>query len=199
MGGREISKGSIGRIAERIVANELEFHGFLVRDLNLEGLAANVDLLAAKDGRIWQIQVKGARYDTNLGENGWWYQYGYCEREHISSERERMFNRVGNSFHADVVVLVCVRSPREYKCIVLPVDKAEEAAQINLEYAYRTPKKDGSEKKPSVVWMAFHVPKTTDRKRDAMQREIDLLRGYIDKWDFDCTVAPSTVLSVETA
>jgi hypothetical protein len=133
----KIAKNSIGRIAERIVANELEFHGFLVRDLNLEGLAANVDLLAVKDGKIWQIQVKGALFDTNY-ENGWWFHYGYCKPEHISNHKEPVFNRSLGSFRADVVVLVCVKSPHEYQCIVLPVGMAEEAAQFNLNYAYRT-------------------------------------------------------------
>ncbi|MGD0903906.1 MAG: hypothetical protein ABR924_13290, partial [Terracidiphilus sp.] len=66
-----IGKGNVGRIAERIVASELEYHGFLVRDLNLERLAANVDLLAVKDGNAWFIQVKGTSFDTRY-ENGWW-------------------------------------------------------------------------------------------------------------------------------
>ena len=195
----KIGKGSIGRIAERIVANELEFHGFQVRDLNLEDLAANVDLLAVKEEKIWQIQVKGARFDTNF-PNGWWFHYGYCKPEHIASNNEPMFNRAKGSFRADVVVLVCIKSPHEYQCIVLPVEKAEEAAQINLSYAYRTKMKDGSDKKPSVVWMAFHVPKTSDEKKEAMQREIEMIKGYLGadgkgRWDFDTSVAPSTFLS----
>jgi hypothetical protein len=195
----KVGKNSVGRIAERIVANELEFHGFLVRDLNLEGLAANVDLLAVKDEKIWQIQVKGARFDTNY-KNGWWFQYGYCKPEHIVRNEEPMFNRSVGSFRADVVVLVCIKAPDEYQCIVLPIDKAEEAAQINLSYAYRTKKKDGSDKRPNVVWMAFYVPKTSDEKKEEMQREIDLIKDYRGedekgRWDFDNTVAPSTFLS----
>ena len=196
----KIGKGSIGRIAERIVANELESHGFLVRDLNLEGLAANVDLLAVKGGKIWQIQVKGARFDTNY-ENGWWFHYGYCMPEHIVNDKEPMFNRSQGSFRADVVVLVCVKSPHDYQCIVLPVEKAEEAAQINLNYAYRTKKKDGSDKKPSVLYVAFYVPnKCSEEKKKAMQLEFDLIKDYRGndfrgKWDFDNSVTPSTFLS----
>jgi hypothetical protein len=196
----KIGKDSIGRIAERIVANELEFHGFLVRDLNLEGLAANVDLLAVKDGKIWQIQVKGARFDTNY-KNGWWFHYGYCKPEHIVNEKEPMFNRSLGSFRADVVVLVCVKSPHEYQCIVLPVGKAEEAAQFNLGYAYRTKKKDGSDKKPNVLYMAFYVPKKgSDERKKAIQHEIDLIKDYRGedyrgRWDFDNSVVPSTFLS----
>ena len=192
----EVGKKGIGRIAERIVANELEFNGFSVRDLNLEGLAANVDLLAVKNGKIWQVQVKGARFDKTH-ENGWWFHYGFCKPEHITNPREPIFNRSIGSFRADVVVLVCVKSPHEYQCIVLPIEKAEEAAQINLNYAYRTKKKDGSGKKPGVVWMAFYVPKTSDEKKREMEREIELLKGYREKWDFDKTVAPSSFLLLQ--
>ena len=44
-----IGRHNVGRIAERIVANELEFRGFRVSDLNREGTSANADLLAARD------------------------------------------------------------------------------------------------------------------------------------------------------
>jgi len=197
MGVGNLGKGSIGRIAERIVANELEWNEFLVRDLNLEGLAANVDLLAVKNAKIWQIQVKGSKYDTSFGEEGgWWYQYGYCKTEHIQHKEERMFNRVGSSFRADIVVLVCIKSLKDYHCIVLPADKAEEAAQINLDYAYRTKKADGSEKKPSVVWTAFYLPNAKSvGKREQMKKEQDLLEPFKDKWDFENYVPASTNIS----
>jgi hypothetical protein len=191
---RSSERRSIGRIAERIVANELEFHGFLVRDLNLEGLAANVDLLAVKEGKVWQVQVKGARFDSNYVD-GWWFHYGYCKPEHIVNSEEPMFNKAVSAFRADVVVLVCVKSPHEYQCIVLPIEKAEEAAQINLNYAYRTKKKDGSGKRPNVVWVANYLPKTSQEKAEAMQREIDLIRRYMGKWDFDSSLSPSTFLN----
>ncbi len=190
-------KRSIGRIAERIVANELEYHGFEVRDLNLEGIAANVDLLAVKGGKVWQVQVKGALFDKRY-EDGWWFHYGYCGPEHIVNCEERMFNKAVGAFRADLVVLVCIKSPHEYQCIVLPVEKAEEAAQINLNYAYRTKKKNGTDKKPSVVWMAFYVPETSLEKKQAIQREIDLIQGYMGKWEFDNLVPPSTFLDTAT-
>lgn len=117
-------------------------------------------------------------------ENGWWFQYGYCKNDHIQTSDAKMFNRVTSSFCADIVVLVCVKSPREYQCVVLPVEVAEKAAQINLNYAYRTKKRDGSEKKPSVVWTAFYIPKTTPEKREQMEREQKLIKPYIEKWDF---------------
>ena len=47
-GSIRIHKGNVGRIAERIVSNELEFRGFRVSDLNKEGTSANADLLAVQ-------------------------------------------------------------------------------------------------------------------------------------------------------
>jgi hypothetical protein len=110
----EISPGSInrmnvGRIAERIVSNELEFHGFRVSDLNKEGLAANADLLAVKDGKPWQIQVKGA---VNTKSKRWCVGYGFCLQEHIENEHMPVFNRhPGGFYKADIVVLVGSRYP----------------------------------------------------------------------------------------
>jgi len=59
----EINKGNVGRIAERIVANEVEWRGFQVSDLNKEVTAANADLLAAKSGKALQVQVKGSTWE----------------------------------------------------------------------------------------------------------------------------------------
>lgn len=69
MGNESIGKSNVGGIAERIVANELEYRGFRVSDLNKEGVSANADLLAVKGGKGWQIQVKGASFDTNYSRN----------------------------------------------------------------------------------------------------------------------------------
>ena len=41
MGNELIGKSNVGRITERIVANELEYRGFRVSDLNKEGGSAN--------------------------------------------------------------------------------------------------------------------------------------------------------------
>jgi hypothetical protein len=99
-----INKHNVGRIAERIVSNELEFRGFRVSDLNKEGTSANADLLAAKTGKTFQIQVKGATED-----NGWWFGYGYCTDAIIAGkgkEEGRMFNRCSTSsfYKAEIVV-----------------------------------------------------------------------------------------------
>jgi len=73
MGPIGINKHNVGRIAARIVSNELEYREFRVSDLNKEGTSANADLVAVNEGKPWQIQVKGATED-----NDWWFGYGYC-------------------------------------------------------------------------------------------------------------------------
>src|SRR4051794_27192424 len=73
-----IGSQNVGRIAERIVANELEARGFRVSDLNKDGTAPNADLLAVGPGRTLQIQVKGA---TNGPKDRWWVGYGYCTEQ----------------------------------------------------------------------------------------------------------------------
>src|SRR5690242_5549129 len=133
-----INRHNVGRIAERIVANELESAGFRVSDLNKEGISANADILAAKDGLAVQIQVKGSTWD------GWWFGYGQCTDEMIADPACKCFNRrVGNFYNAQFVVLVCVKRPAEYQCVVLPVDVAEEAVQWNLKRCFRGKKKNG--------------------------------------------------------
>jgi hypothetical protein len=121
-----INRHNVGRIAERIVSNELEFRGFRVSDLNKEGTSANADLLAAKDGRTWQIQVKGATY-----EDGWWFGYGRCAEE-IISKTEPMFNkcRSDSSFYK----ATAVRVPRQAQVFGPAVNKAIElAGEKNME------------------------------------------------------------------
>jgi len=175
-----IGKESVGKIAERIIANELEYRGFLVRDLNLERIAANVDLLAAKDGTMWQIQVKGSSYETKYPNNGWWFQYGYCKDEHIQDKNAKMFNRIKNSFQANIVALVCVRSPHECQCIFLPVEIAEQAAQINIDCSLRTKKLDGSNHRPGKVWFSFYpMEARTPEKKVGIIKEQELVKPFL--------------------
>jgi len=135
----EINIGShnVGRIAERIVANELEARGFRVNDLNKEGAAANADLVAISPDRVLQIQVKGS---TNGPKDKEWVGYGHfskkiiAAKEQILAGSERIFNRStrNNFYKADYVILVAVRSPRDYSCFILPIDVAEQAAKLHL-------------------------------------------------------------------
>jgi predicted AAA+ superfamily ATPase len=107
-----ITGGNVGRIAERIVANELEARGFRVSDVNKDRVETNVDLLAVKSGhRILQIQVKGA---TNKPNGRWWIQYGHFS-EGIIYDNDPIFNRAVDGFYtADVVICVAVKSPIDY-------------------------------------------------------------------------------------
>jgi hypothetical protein len=137
-----INKQNVGRIAERIVSNELEYRGFRVSDLNKEGISANADILAVKDGRTWQIQVKGSTWG-----DGHWVSYGHCTEE-ILARRKPVFNAKRDGFYrAEIVALVSVKSPADYICIILPTNSAEEAAQLNLDYQYRTFKRSGEPKR----------------------------------------------------
>jgi hypothetical protein len=177
----EIGKENVGRIAERIVANELEYYGFLVRDLNLEGVAANVDLLAVnKDGKSWLVQVKASSYDLTYHNHGWWFQYGYCKAEHLQDRKAPVFNRVTSSFQASVVALVCVRSSYEYQFLLLPVQVAEEAAQINIDCSLRAKKLNGTDHKPGKVWFSFYdMNARTEEKRKGIMREQKLLKSFL--------------------
>lgn len=177
-----INRHNVGRIAERIVSNELESRGFRVREWNKEGPSANADLLAAKDGKTWLIQVTGA---TEGGE-GWWVNYGFGTQQIIDREKT-MYNSVESFYLAQVVVLVSVKSVSEYKCVVLPVTEAEKAAQINLDHSYRNSKKDGSKKKPGKVWVSLgYLPKPKDESRlPLLEAEQEILNRYIDAWNFE--------------
>lgn len=172
-----INRHNVGRIAERIVANELEFAGFRVSDLNKEGISANADLLAAKDGLAVQIQVKGSTWD------GWWFGYGHCTEEMISHPARKFFNRsTGNFYKAEYVILVCVKGPAEYQCIVLPVDLAEEAVQRNLERCFRGKKKDGSAYRPGKMWVSLEWPPKESEKRAEWDKEVELLKPFLGRW-----------------
>jgi hypothetical protein len=196
MGTPSINKTNVGKIAERIVANELEARGFIVRDLNLERLAANVDLIAGKNGKTWQIQVKGSTYDSAYEQNGWWFSYGYCTQEHINKCDIPFFNRRTGAFHADIVILVCVKSPKDYQCVVLPINVAEAAAQTNVAL-FRMKKPDGSDHKPGKVWFSFYPTKARTAKRQKLlDHEMELLKPYKEKWDFDMT-EQSPAISLE--
>jgi hypothetical protein len=173
-----IDQRNVGRIAERIVSNELEARGFRVSDLNHEGLAANADLLAVGHEHVWQIQVKGA---ANKSDERWWVQYGSCTDE-IIDRKGPMFNRRSSFYRADIVVLVAVRSPREYCCVVLPVEAAEQAAQKNLDREYRPPTRKGARKKPFKVWIYLEPPTRNGRQPSTLlNEEYKILEKYMDE------------------
>jgi len=174
-----INKTNVGRMAERIAANELEFRGFHVTDLNKDGIKANADLLAAKDGITWQLQVKGSSWDQ-----GWWFNYGFCTEDQIQEKTQRVFNRIDSFYRAQIVVLICVKSPIEYLCIVMPEAEAEKAAQLNLDL-FRMKKRDGSAKKPGKMWCNLdYMPNTKSPQRlEILRKEQEIIRKYINCWD----------------
>ena len=174
-----VNKSNVGRIAERIVSNELEYRGFRVSDLNKEGTSTNADLIAAKSGCTWQIQVKGHTYED------WWFVYGFCTDEIIHG-REKMFNRKKNNFYkAQFVVMVCVKSPNDYQCLVVPVDIAEKAAQVNLEANFRRPKEGGGGRKPAGVYVSLDSPcrSKDESKRALCEQEQQILKPYLGNWE----------------
>lgn len=177
-----IGRHNVGRIAERIVSNELEFHGFRVSDLNKEGTSVNADLLAARNGQTWQILVKGASMGPD--DTAWWFNYGYCKEETVQ-QGSRMFNTAEGFYHAQYVVLVAVRTPRDYCCLVLPEADAETAAQMNLDYSLRAPLSNGGARKPGKVWTYLdYVMKTrSETKRKAMIAEQAFLKPFKNQWD----------------
>jgi hypothetical protein len=124
-----INSKNVGRIAERIVANEMEARGFRVSDLNKEGTAANADLVAILGSKTLQIQVKGtSQGPTDHCKVG----YGYFKEQMIDGSQP-IFNRSKAFYTANLVALVAVRSLKDYSCIILPIDIAEEAANLHLE------------------------------------------------------------------
>ena len=179
MGEVNINRHNVGRIAERIVSNELESRGFRVSDLNKEGTSANADLLAAKDGKTWQIQVKGA----SEGGSSWWVNYGFGYQE-VIDRQTTMYNSVESFYRAQVVILVSVKSASDYRCVIMPVEEAEKAAQTNLDHSFRNPKKDGSKKKPGKVWTYLdYDPKVRDQSRlPILKAEREIIKKYLDNW-----------------
>ena len=176
-----LDKRTIGKIAERIAMNELEAHGYRATDLNKDGVSANADLLAARDGRVWQIQVKGS---VNKPTDRWWVGYGHCTPEIIRRERA-VFNSKDSFYKAEFVVFVAAKSPSDYRCFVLPVAKAELAAQLNLDAYYRKPRKrDGGERRPGKVWVHVEASKNERIDESLKKRERTLLQKYENAWDF---------------
>ncbi len=176
----EITQKNVGSIAERIVRNELEYRGFRTVDLNnARDVSDNADILAARAGVYWQIQVKAMTQIKN-NEN-WCFQYGFCN-ENIIKKEESVFNRKGGYYRANVVILLSVRSPSNYKSIIIPTKKAEEAAQVNLDGYYRLPARDGAERKPHKMWIILEK-RPREKINEFTNKQRDILLPYVDDWE----------------
>lgn len=176
-----LDKHNIGKIAERIIMNEFESRGYRATDLNKDGLSANSDILVAKNGKTWQIQVKGA---TNKIKDRWWIQYGHCNEKTINKE-SAVFNSKDSFYKADYVAFVAIKSPSNYRIFIMPSKMAEQAAQLNLDRGYRTPKKDGGIKKPGKIWIEIEGTEKERKKDPLRNKEREILQKSENKWDLD--------------
>ena len=112
--------------------------------------------------------------------------YGYADAKVVAGSKP-MFNRVTASFYkADTVALVAVRTPNEYRAVVLPVADAEAAAQINLDHAFRTLTLKGEPRSPDAkAWVYLNkTPNARDTTRQPLlEDELKILQPYIDNWN----------------
>lgn len=172
---------NVGRIAERIAMNELEARGYDIIDLAyMSKTSANVDFIASKDGLSFNVQVKGGSYQAGSQPA---IQYGFCTDETISGAYP-FFNRKSNAaLAADIVIFVAVLTPSDYRAIVMPIQAAEIAVQMNLARYYRQPKLDGGVHKPGKVWLALEKAKTPRKENLSQDQERALVLSHENCWD----------------
>lgn len=184
-----IGSHNVGRIAERIVANELEARGFRVSDLNKEGTSANADLVAISSSQTLQVQVKGA---TNGPKDRLWVGYGHLTKEILAGD-QKVFNHRKNSFYkADLVVLVAVSSPSKYSCFVLPIDVAERAAQLHVAaYRDRKVKDTGESWKPGPTHLTLEPGPRAKESDPRVAEERKLLALYKDEQGWAHLIQPN--------
>lgn len=112
--------------------------------------------------------------------------YGHITQE-ILDKKQPVFNRRDDNFYkANVVVLVAVRSPQDYTCIVMPTKQAETAAQLHLDAGYRKGKKDGQPRKPGPTAIFLdNNPRARKETNEKFQAERKLLDRYRNEegWD----------------
>jgi len=92
----------------------------------------------------------------------------------------------GASYEANTVALVAVRTPNEYRVVILPVADAEAAAQINLNHAFRTLMLNGGTRSPDAKASVYldRIPNVRDATRQPLlEDELKILRPYIDTWN----------------
>jgi len=175
-----VDGSNVGRIAERIAMNELEARDFHIIDLAyMSKTSANVDFIASKGGVSYNIQVKGASAPSG---RIWGIHYGYCDEEMIRDRGKKVFNRSGFALEAQIVVLIAVHSPNQYRSIIMPVEVAERSVQINLDRYYRKTKLDGGVRKPNKIFCNFDGVKK--RLVDPLfEEERNLLLAHEGAWE----------------
>ena len=180
----EINSRNVGRIAERIAMNELEARGFHIIDLAyMSKTSANVDFIASKGGKSFNIQVKGTTNRLESPSSRWAVQYGYCDEDIVERRRPLYNSKSEFALKADVIVLLAVNSPSKYKALVMPVEKAEEAAQMNISGYYRQPKPGGGKRKPNKIWTDLEPAANPRKHNPSKDAERALLKPYEDAWE----------------
>lgn len=179
----EINSKNVGRIAERIAMNELEAQGFHIIDLAyMSKTSANVDFIASKQGKSFNIQVKGTSIALGSTGSRWAVQYGYCDESIVEKGRPFFNSKSDFALKADVIILLSVRSPSEYRAIILPVEKAEEAVQTNISGYYRQLKASGEKRIPNKVWTDLEPSINPRKVNPSKEKERELLRSFEGKW-----------------
>ena len=180
----EINSKNVGRIAERIAMNELEARGFHIIDLAyMSKTTANVDFIASKNGKSFNVQVKGASNPFGPPRRRWTVGYGQCNEETIEG-RSSFFNAKSDfALRADVIVLIAVNSPSNYCAVVMPVDEAEKAVQLNMTGFFRQPKRDGGKHAPGRMWSDLEPSPRARAQNPYKDKERAILRSYQDAWD----------------
>lgn len=179
-----IEANNVGRIAERIAMNELEARGFHIIDLAyMSKTSANVDFIASKAGKSYNIQVKGMTNIIKTTRTRWTVQYGYCTEEIVSGTKSMFNSKDEFALKADVIILIGVDSPSHYKSVVLPVKIAEKAAQINISGYYRQLKDNGEARKPNKVRTNLEPSRAPKKSNDSKSLEQAVLSSYVDQWD----------------
>jgi len=178
-----IEQKNIGKIAERIVMNEFEARGFRATDLNKDGSSPNADIMIAKGGRLWQIQVKGS---ANKANERWWLGYGWADQEMIDDRSKPAFNKRADAFYvASHVVFVAVRSPSDYRCFVVPVGEAQRAVQYNLDGYFRLPKVDGGVRRPGKISVYLDPAGKVSPREERTVVERQMLLAWEGHWDLN--------------
>ncbi|WIY69544.1 hypothetical protein KB221_00630 [Aquidulcibacter paucihalophilus] len=178
----KVARVNVGRIAERIVMNELESRGYHIIDLAYTSKTfANVDFIASKAGQSFNVQVKGTSLKSGARRA---VQYGYCTKEIVAGTVPMFNGKTEAALRADVIVLVGVYSPSKYHAVVLPVATAEQAAQTNIGQYYRGTKRDGGVRKENKVYVELEgSPKPRVPVHPEKIRERAILLAHLDAWD----------------
>ncbi|MFO6448706.1 hypothetical protein ACLBKU_16355 [Erythrobacter sp. NE805] len=176
-----IGSRNVGRISERIAMNELEARGYAIIDLAyVSKTIANVDFIASKGGKSFNVQVKGTSLQDGDKPA---VQYGFCTAETIAGASTFFNRRDDAALSADVVILLAVYSPSKYRAIIMPHEVAERAAQINLSRYYRRPRLDGGTRQPGKVWLALEGAKNPRKSDPEQDEERGLLLEYENRWE----------------